>query len=705
MKFDVRKIFLAVAMSAFLLGEAHVPVVVAAPVDEVTVKPRPGGYDIILQFPMRMRYQRHTLSASQKILRVQLRPVSSAPFTAEEIDRNRVRTSLAWDRSSGIPLQEITYDGKDPLQPELTLLFTKEIAVQVNNGLDLLSLVISVSVPEAATILPTPEPVPPGSAREDQTLTLMSEAKDAMRQGDNSRAVQLYTKARETGSGEVRQQAQELLGVAREQNKQFAHAKAEYEKYLAEYPTGPDADRVRQRLAGLLVLAQAPTGRTQTAAGIRKSGEKTPWRAQSYGTFSQFYVRDETVPERGAASLNRADVTTDADVNSRWENGVFDIRTKLTGAYENTFVDGTDNEYRLSSMYIEVKNMPQTWSGKFGRQSRTTGGVLGRFDGAHVSYGDPAMTLHGVFGAPVASVRQTRIDPDRRFYGVSTDWSGVRDAWDVSAYAIQQENNGLIDRRALGSELRYQDEEKSLFNTIDYDIFYGQLNFFLLNGSWKVSSDRTLTLVCDQRRSPLLTTGNAIVGQGVDRAADLLARFSEDDIYQLAEDRTALSKVLTLGITQDLPRDLQLGADITISEVTGTDSSGGVAAVEGTGTEYYLTTQLTKSNLFRENDSVTASVRYGDLYNSRMYALLLNCRLPYKRDFRFMPKVQLDYRDEKSTSDYRWSIRPALLAEYRLSTWLRFEMEAGMSWTEDVVAGTSLDSTETYLSAGYRVYF
>ena len=57
-------------------------------------------------------------------------------------------------------------------------------------------------------------------------------------------------------------EAQELLGLAREKNGQTAHAKAEYQRYLALYPDADGAARVRQRLAALLA-----TGRQAEESG------------------------------------------------------------------------------------------------------------------------------------------------------------------------------------------------------------------------------------------------------------------------------------------------------------------------------------------------------------------------------------------------------------------------------------------------------
>jgi len=54
----------------------------------------------------------------------------------------------------------------------------------------------------------------------------------------------------------------------------------------------------------------------------------------------------------------------------------------------------------------------------------------------------------------------------------------------------------------------------------------------------------------DFRESPILTTYNAIQGQGVDSIDALRDRYSVDEIRQLAEDRTASSHSYTVGATK-----------------------------------------------------------------------------------------------------------------------------------------------------------
>ena len=77
----------------------------------------------------------------------------------------------------------------------------------------------------------------------------------------------------------------------------------------------------------------------------------------------------------------------------------------------------------MSKVSFSLMDKKNNSFGKIGRQTRTSGGVLGRFDGVHLAHDiNPYFAINGVFGYPVVSSRQMRMDSDRKFYGISTDF-------------------------------------------------------------------------------------------------------------------------------------------------------------------------------------------------------------------------------------------------------------------------------------------
>ncbi len=704
-------------------------------IDEVNINKLTDGYEVKIKFELLIRYQSHTPVKAGNFFRIELMPVNLNSLDGIAIGSLKERTVLGWDRRTGVPLKGITYEGGDHMHPQMTFAFTKEVEFDVRSSIDLKYLVISIktNMPTQTDVVektiigvnnenPDDVVIRGPSVLEknidvivsdnvdvilgNNGVNLMDTAKTAMTEGNYKRAVQIYTKILRTAEGDTKKHAQELLGFARERNDQLAHAKSEYKKYLKEYPDGPDAVRVRQRLAGLVTAAKKQKERIVEVKRHRGIVDKPKWRMRNYGSYSNFYYRSQSSQDGSDTQVNRNDLFTNYDLNSRWTNEDYDMRYKYSARHQNIFLPDRENQIRLTALSFEVRHKESGLYGKIGRQSRNTGGVLGRFDGVHVSYGlSPKVVLNGVFGFPVESTKSTSVETEKKFYGVSADFGTFNEHWDYTAFFITQENRGMTDRLAIGGEVRYFDPKKSFFTLVDYDAFFNAMNIFLFNGNWTLPTKTTLSLMLDYRRSPLLVTNNAIQGQGVEGIDELSGRYTDDELKSLAEDRSAISKFFTFGITQQISDDIQLTGDVTVSRLEGTVASGGVDAVSSAGNEYYYSMRLNINNVLFENDSIVNGFRYSDTSRRNTYTYDISARIPFARKFRLVPRCRIDYRADKESDDSRMTMNPRMRIDYRFKKWLRFEMNGGFKWMDTVSSGVSSKSTESNVSLGYRVNF
>lgn len=545
----------------------------------------------------------------------------------------------------------------------------------------------------------TAKSVSPTEQKEQQ---LLKEAEKTMIDKDYHRAVQFYTKLTQSTNQSVQQQAQELLGLARERNGQMAHAKAEYEKYLNLYPEGEGAERVKQRLAGLLTARSTPRER------LRKAKETTPddsWNTETYGSFSQFYDRDVTYTQADETVINRSSISSDLDFNARIRNDDFDIRTTFIGGLENDF-EKDSNDLHISSLYIDALAKRLNLSTRIGRQSRSSGGVLGRFDGGLLSWRmNDSTAVNLVAGFPVASSTDTDLDTDRPLYGISLDLGTYAQSWDFNAFFISQNVEGITDRQAIGGEVRYFHRSLSFFSLIDYDISYNDLNTVLLTANYTLPSKTSLSMSFDYRNSPILTTSNALQGQSATSIDGLLNTFSEDEIRQLARDRTATSRSYTLGITHPFNQHFQISSDLTISDYSSTPASGGVEAQPGTGNEYFYSMQFVGSSLIREGDIAILGFRYADTNQSYTYSASINSRYPLTRELRINPRAVIDYRTNKDDDGKQWKVRPLLRLEYIWKKRFHLEFEGGGEWSSKQLAGQDDDTKGYFFTVGYRIDF
>lgn len=540
----------------------------------------------------------------------------------------------------------------------------------------------------------------PLSAIDKKAKALMEEAEVAMTAGKHRDAIELYKKVLGLKGHKFLKSAQEFLGLARERNGELKRARAEYMAYLILYPKGKDAERVRQRLSAL------ETARAKPKKKLRKAKEVKKTRTRIYGSFSQFYHRDDSYTDLGGNVVNRSSLSNDMDLTIRHYTDKYEYSSVIILGYEQDFLNaGEDNRTHLSRAYFDILDRKRKASLRLGRQSRSTGGVLGRFDGGLLSYQIAGQVkLNLVAGYPVNSSVFEKFITNKHFYGISTDIGTFADHWDFNLFIIRQEADDMRDREAVGMEARYFHTNGSLFALVDYDTSYNELNTLLVTANFKISPVTRINTMADIRRSPILTTSNALQGQTAGTLNNLRQIFSEDEIRALALDRTAKNRSLLFGITRELNKKLLISGDITISELTGTPASGGVAATPGTGYDYFLSTQMVGSNLIKTGDTAIVGLRYANASTADSLTFDLNTRYPVSRKLRINPRVRVVYSWMVNNSSNQLKIRPSLRADYYLKRKLKLEFDGGLEWGYEL-AGQNNDTRNYFFTFGYRKIF
>ncbi|HHJ13764.1 MAG TPA: outer membrane protein assembly factor BamD [Gammaproteobacteria bacterium] len=553
--------------------------------------------------------------------------------------------------------------------------------------------------PPVPEIIPTLPRVP-----DEKIAELMEQARQAMAKNDLAHAIQLYTKILRYPDNPYRRDALEFLGVARERRGQLAHAIHEYKRYLALYPDGEGAERVAQRLAGITTAREAERPARVARKKRRRNRHKDNW--EIFGNLSQFYRRDENSTDAASNVVTQSSLVNDLDLNVRRRSDRYDFRSRFTGSYLYNFLDdGSGDSSNISSLYAEISDRRTRLSARIGRQSRNTGGVLGRFDGLLAGYQlNKKILLNAVAGFPVTSTHD-QLKTENQLYGISADLGTFANAWDFNLFYIEQQSDGLLDRRAVGGEARYFDPKRSLLTFVDYDVSYDSLNTLVMLGTWTLADRTIINASIDYRNSPILTTNNALQGQTAHDLGSLNNTFSTSEIRDLAEDRTARSRSITLGASHPLTEKFQISGDLTATKLDDTRASGGVDAVPGTDTEFFYNLQFIGSNLIWPGDVSVFGLRYTDATTSDTASLSLNSRFPFRNVWRFNPRFRLDYRDNSSNDSTQWIAAPSMRIEYRWRKRYRFEGEVGAEWSTQKLPNDTEDTSAWFMNIGYRADF
>ncbi len=542
----------------------------------------------------------------------------------------------------------------------------------------------------------------PGDAR---IAELMAEARRMMTAGELSRAVQIYTKVLQQPENRYQPEAQEFLALARERNGQMAHAKAEYQRYLATYPDNEGATRVKQRLTALLSQPgrrQAEAAAAGNTPGTRRRRPET-WSLRSY--FSQYYRRDVNQLNDRDEVVSQSALYSDINVDARRRGERFDFSARVTAGYRKDFLDDPDSDdVRISYAFADMADTKYGLRGRLGRQSRNTGGVLGRFDGLNLSYqATDRVRLDAVLGKPVNS-SSDGIDSTRTFYGLSSNFTPDVDNLDIGVFVLQQDVENMIDRQSVGAEVRYFGDSKSIWGLIDYDTSFKEIGSLFLQGSWRLPSELTLTGFLDRRYSPLLSTSNALIGQPVVDFTELLILYPEDEIHQLALDRAAITTTYTLGLSRPLSPKFQLNVNASQATIDPTPESAGVFATPKS-TYTYASTDLVGSSLLKEGDVSLFGLRYADSESTKVYSVYLDTRFPIGRYVRINPRLRVDHRTIKSDQSTQMIYTPGIRIQYRRDRRFRLEFEAGMRFSSRETLGLTEDQESYFVNLGYQLLY
>jgi hypothetical protein len=588
--------------------------------------------------------------------------------------------------------------------------------------------VISVPVPPELTAAPpaaivsppVPIPVPeaapapasesesktatsPATDLERQAATLMEEGRAAIIREDNTAAIDRFTRILALPSSAQAQLAEEFLGLAWERQGDSARAKQVYEQYLRKYPEGEDAMRVRQRLANLSGPTPAPA--------LREARKKETARTDIYGSVAQHYyngnskidteTRDPVANTLATQSLSLTDqsaLVNSIDFNWRRRTDTGDDRLVLRDTYHANFLDNQDDINRLTDAYYERRSKTAGWSARAGRQPGNTGGVIGRFDGLIVGKGLGAKwRLNAVAGQPMFAISDTK----PVFYGLNAEFGPFRSNWSGNLYAIQQTVEGLLDRQAVGTELRYSTARGAVFSLLDYDTSFGELNTAYLQGSWQNGLHTTFNLLLDQRKTPTLQLHTAVIGESTNSIAALQQLYTEDELRARASALTATSTLASFGVTHPFNSTWQLGGDVRLSRISETTGTTSVPAVPDTGNVWTYSLQAIATAFFAERDVTVLSVSAitADTYDGQ--ALSLTSRALFGANWTL--DSTLNWYAQSGPAEVELSrLSPLFRLSYLWKDHVTLDAELGAELSRSTSPTVSDRNQRNYFSFGYR---
>ncbi len=670
-----------------------------------------------IDFAIPVKYVKHFPPKEGEILQIQLQATGEKALKRE---------SLTPPPSDLVPLALVTYEGDIPGGPYVTIRFNYgvEYSVEEAAGNSILVTIkrdtLGLSVRGQADEQPL--------MSEKKLDEMMEEAKQVLAKGDDARAIQLFTQLLRLPSNKYTQESKELLGLARERKGQVARARIEYQEYLRIYPEGEGAARVKQRLAALNDQLMQPRQRLKRVDEAGPASDLV-----TFGRFSQRYYNDTTefkkfsrttvdanndplVTTFPGRTTERETLTSFINLSSRMRTQDYDIRGIFNMHDIKDLQDEDRSETRLNNLYVDVKNVKDGFGVKAGRQSSTKGGIFGRFDGLWGDYElTKGWTLSAAAGKPV-EFSSNAIIADKKFYGLNLALGTFAQHWDGNLYYVNQDVNSMVDRRAVGGDVRYNDDTYSVYNAIDYDVAYGMLNMYLFRGVMKVSDDLRWNISYNYRLSPILFSTNALQQEGIVDFSLLQNEpgVSEQDILDKAKAVSSVSRSTTVGAVYQIEKDMQLNADVTWTKFDGKPATERLIpstdpnasnTIEGTGPngpDLLYSAQVIASNYFVDQDINILGLRFSDRKHRDSLMVFYNNRFPLGEKWRIGPRIQREDTRITTEGDRSELTRMTYVAklDYRLLKKVSLEGEFGYE-TSTYANGNNPDYERYYFYLGY----
>jgi hypothetical protein len=579
--------------------------------------------------------------------------------------------------------------------------------VAVNDEQTDLSVIEHAGAQSTAASAPRDPPLP-----DEERARMLRDARTALEKHQYPEAVDLLSRLLRQPEYPARADAQELLGLVRERAGQLAQAKAEYEEYLRRYPNGPGAERVRVRLRTLIESALAPKslGELGGTAGHR-------WTMAGTTSLTYQYEKDQTVSagtSTSTTSVNAALVYADLLIRNRGTR--YDFTSRVDAGYTKNLVSTFGgSQDRTTAAYVELSDRLLGVTGRLGRQSLASQGVIGLFDGLYVGYQvSPKWTVSAAGGLP-AYTAYSSPSGQTKFGTVTAEFDPFHLAWVFDAYFFDEMVGSFTDRRSIGFQTRYTQPGRTAVLLVDYDVNFQQLNSATLIGNARLGQSWILGFDADHRRSPLLELTNALIGQSITDLNALSNSFTPSQIKQMALDRTATSDTFVISASRPLGQRWQFMFDLAGLALSSTPASFGVLATPSPGLDKSASLQISGLSLLQASDLHIFSVRYDDSPLSRSTTLSWDARFVVHGAWRLGPRLSVEELTEPSAGGKQYLYLPQVRGDWTGRRAI-FELTAGYQVQHQVaqqqqqtltgVAETgALDQRSLYLSATYRFRF
>jgi hypothetical protein len=554
---------------------------------------------------------------------------------------------------------------------------------------------------------------------------VLDTARQALNNGQYDLAIELYNRILNSSANEYTQVAQEQIGYAREGAGQLKMARSEYQLYLKLYPKGDGVERVKQRL---IVLSEKLTKETISVSKekkqIREAENKHPEMTVT-GGISQYYYGSVSYTNNHDGtgdhySLNQSSLISSFDITGRYKAGATETKIVIRDVDSHNFPSGpafTDTN-NLNTAYLEQTNSDEGYFYRVGRQSGISGGVLGRFDGVTGKYNiNPELKVGVVLGVPDYGTH-SNVQTNRYFYGGMLEYSPKGSRFSGDVYYNEQVADGLVERRAIGTDIRYFNDNISAFGMLEWDTVYSTLNMAMFQGSYRTALGTNFNLFLDHRRAPILTADTALQAvPGVTNVGTIKNALTAGQIYSIVPDLAPTTDSAVLSAFKQISQTWQVSGDVRTNRTSATNGALVTDFLTGTvttlpaqpasGNSYGADASVIGVNLFTSADTTVLNGGVSDDPHSKSVFVALSNFMMFQQKWRLTTSLQASHSEsDTNSSSNRYS--PQITLSYAPKPNMNFEAQLGFDHTFNyqgafgAAPASKTDTFREFMFIGYR---
>lgn len=727
-------------LSAFGSVDVH-----AAVVDRVEVLQADSEAEIRIVFTQRIQYLRHAPLNKAETLRITLQLSAVDPRELESLIqevKNSPRSDLIEPFKVEFPEVSTQIRSNTAV---LAVRFGKLTPFRVRPNPDGLSISLFVPALEKRPFASSEAEVPRATIGEApiapddierRAAALLAESQAALQKGDPGIAIESLNRLLNLPPNQSSEAAQLLIGEARQKNREADKARAEFDLYLKLYPDGPNAALVRERLAEL--------GKPQTESKLDETPLASKW--QVFGSVSQYYYTGKSqvettttpTPEQVVQGqrpftdklslTDQSAILSTIDLNARLRGETTDSRIVIRDSNTYNYLkDQRGSQNRLTAAYAEHGDRQVGYFVRAGRQPGNTAGLLSRFDGVWGSYQiTPKVKINATAGQPDEFGSRYH----KTFFGASIETVQEPERVGGQLYFIQQKlEHGLVDRQAVGAEIRYFDNKRSVLGLLDYDVKFRALNVATLQANYLADSGTSYFSQIDVRRGPTLQISNlSFADPSLSSVPVLVDRLGNKEAIRRIKLATPKTKLFLAGFTHPVAPKWQVGADFRVSSISGFTSQFGDLLLQQTdpptpdttfrksGNSFIYTAQATGTSVLRENDTLTfstsivrgktpviASPAPAGEQSTRFSGHALSATHTWPISDRWRLDTALNWYSQKDNIETTLRrLAPTLRVSYRVRDSITLEAQAGTEISRNESVTVADKAKRHFFYVGYR---